>query len=157
MKIYITGSAGSGKSTYAKKLSEKLKIPVYRTDDFYEEKEKRMFTGKEISEVVDIDSDWIIEGAYYIPKYVRAADKVIYIRIDILKTVFRIFKRWFSDVEIRRKFSLLDTIKLCFTTVRDRYTSEGIDVKTNIPRHYKEKDRYNLCKKNAKEFVELYF
>lgn len=157
MKIYITGSAGSGKSTYAKKLSEKLKIPVYRTDYFYEEKEKRMFRGKEISEVVDIDSDWIIEGAYYIPKYVRAADKVIYIRIGVLKTVFRIFKRWFTDKDIRNKFSLFNTIKLCFTTVMDKYSSEGVDLKTDIPKHYKERDRYNLCKKNAKEFVELYF
>ena len=93
MKIYITGSAGSGKTTYANKVAGELKIPLYKTDDFYNEKEKRMFTVEEIKKVVKIDSDWIIEGAYYIPEYVKAADKVIYLQIGVLETVSRILKR----------------------------------------------------------------
>lgn len=32
MKIYITGGAGSGKTTYAKKLSEKRHIPHFDLD-----------------------------------------------------------------------------------------------------------------------------
>lgn len=153
MRIYITGSAGSGKSTYANKLSKELNIPVYRTDDLYNSKEKRMFSIQKIKETIDIDSDWIIEGAYYIPGYVKAADKVIYIKIGILRTVFRILKRWFKDSEVRKKFGFLSTIKLCFTTVRDLFTSEDIDLKTNKAGHYKEKNRYNLCKENARKFV----
>ena len=155
MKIYITGSAGSGKTTYANKVAGELKIPLYKTDDFYNEKEKRMFTVEEIKKVVKIDSDWIIEGAYYIPEYVKAADKVIYLQIGVLETVSRILKRWFSNPEIRKKFSFVSTVKLCFTTIKDRYSSEGIDLNTDIPRHYKEKDRSNLCKANAKKLIVI--
>lgn len=155
MKIYITGSSGSGKTTYSKKLSQELKIPVYSTDNLYNERENRMFDIKEIKRTINIDSDWIIEGAYYIPEYLRAADRVIYIRIGVLKTLLRIFRRWFCDNEIRRRYSLFDTIKLCFTTVRDMHSSEGIDLKTSISRHYKERDRYNLCKENARELIVM--
>jgi len=155
MKIYITGSAGSGKTTYANKVAGELKIPLYKTDDFYNEKEKRMFTVEEIKKVVKIDSDWIIEGAYYIPEYVKAADKVIYMKIGLLKAIYRIFKRWFTDVQTRKRFDFWSTIKLCFTTIKDRYSSEGIDLNTDIPRHYKEKDRFNLCKANAKKLIVI--
>jgi adenylate kinase family enzyme len=153
MRIYITGSAGSGKSTYANKLSKEFNVPVYRTDDLYNSKEKRMFTIQEIKGTINTDSDWIIEGAYYIPEYVRVADKVIYTKVGTLKTVYRILKRWFVDRDVRNKFSFLSTIKLCFTTVRDMFTSEEIDLKTNQAGHYREKERYNLCRENAKKFV----
>ncbi len=151
MKIYITGSSGSGKTTYANKVAKELKIPVYRTDDFYNETEKRMFTAEEIKKVVKIDSDWIIEGAYYIPEYVKAADKVIYMKIGLLKAIYRIFKRWFTDVQTRKRFDFWSTIRLCFITVGRSLTSDGVDIDTDIPSHYKEKDRYNLCKANAKK------
>jgi adenylate kinase family enzyme len=153
MRIYITGSSGAGKSTYAKKLSKEFNIPMYRTDDLYNSIEERMFTLEEIEKRIPINSDWIIEGAYYIPKYIRIADKVIYIKVGKLKTVSRISGRWFKEKEIRSKFSFLSTLRLVYTTLRDIYASENIDVNTKTPRHYKERDRYNLCKANAREFV----
>ena len=35
MRIYIVGGPGSGKTTYAKKLSEKHKIPYVELDELY--------------------------------------------------------------------------------------------------------------------------
>lgn len=153
MKIYITGSSGSGKSTYANRLSKELGIPLFKTDDLYNSNKKRMFTMEEIEETIPIESDWIIEGAYYIPKYIKSADKVIYLKIGKLKTVLRILGRWLRDKEIRSKFSFLSTLKLIYTTLRDMDICENIDINTKIARHYSEKDRYNLCKTNAKEFL----
>lgn len=34
-KILIIGASGRGKTTFAKKLSEKLSIQYYETDDFF--------------------------------------------------------------------------------------------------------------------------
>ncbi|HRI05693.1 MAG TPA: hypothetical protein PLV59_01980 [Candidatus Dojkabacteria bacterium] len=150
MKIYLTGSSGSGKTTYAKKLAELTGVSLYSTDDFYNEKDKRMFTLDEIMAVVPIDSDWVIEGAYYIPEYIKAADKVIYIRIGPIKTAWRIVKRWMQNNDLRKKFTLSETLKLVYTTVRDMYISDDVDLNSPEQRHYKERDRYLLCKNNAK-------
>jgi adenylate kinase family enzyme len=155
MKIYITGSAGSGKSTYANNLQKELNIPLYSTDDLYDSSTKQMFSLKKIMNTIPIDSDWIIEGAYYIPKYIRAADKVIYIKIGFLKTIFRILKRWFKDKSLREKYSFLKTLKLVFTTVRDKNKREDIDLNTNISGHYTDKNRFELCKANAKKLIVL--
>lgn len=150
MKIYITGGAGSGKTTYAKKLSAELGVKLYSTDDFYNIEKKRMFNLKEIKDLIPINSDWIIEGAYYIPEYIEAADKVIYFRISVMKTVYRIMNRWFKSKDLRKKFSFFETLRLVYTTIRDMYISDGVNMNTPKQRHYREKDRYLLCKENAK-------
>jgi adenylate kinase family enzyme len=65
-KILIIGDAGRGKTTLAEKLSEKLGIPMYSTDDFYWEVKFTKPRGKELDmqkarEVFDKD-EWIVEG-----------------------------------------------------------------------------------------------
>jgi adenylate kinase family enzyme len=65
-KILILGDAGRGKSTFAEKLSKKISIPHYSTDDFYwkvkfteaNDKEKSI---EEISHVYKQNA-WIMEG-----------------------------------------------------------------------------------------------
>jgi adenylate kinase family enzyme len=65
-RIIIVGDAGRGKSTFAKKLSKKLNIKHYCTDDFFyiakfsviNDKEKSV---EQIAEVYKHDK-WIMEG-----------------------------------------------------------------------------------------------
>jgi len=65
-KILILGDAGRGKSTFADKLSKKISIPHYSTDDFYwkvkfteaNDKEKSV---EEISNIYK-QNQWIMEG-----------------------------------------------------------------------------------------------
>lgn len=152
MRIYITGSSGAGKTTYARTLAKGLKIPLFSTDDFYNDSTKTMYTIDQINNVVSIDSDWIIEGAYYIPDYIRNADKVVYIKSSWISSLFRIWKRWLKDEDLRKKFGFFRTVLLSYTTVKDFFISDGVKLNTNIPKHYMEKDRYNLCKYNAKVF-----
>lgn len=66
-KILIVGDSGRGKSTLAKKLSEKLNIKQYSTDDFYwkvkfTQPEEKEISLKKISGVYNQPS-WIVEGS----------------------------------------------------------------------------------------------
>jgi adenylate kinase family enzyme len=65
-KILIIGDAGRGKTTFAEKLSQKLNIPVYSTDDFYWEVKFTKPRGKELdmekAREVFVKDEWIVEG-----------------------------------------------------------------------------------------------
>lgn len=94
-KIIIVGDAGRGKSTLASKLSEKLKIPHYSTDDyFYEVKFSKSREREDalslISEIYKEDS-WIVEGTTYwlLDPGIDISDMVIYLRHR------SIFSQWF--------------------------------------------------------------
>ena len=62
----ILGDSGRGKSTFGKKLSEKISIPCYSTDDFFwktrfSERHNREQSIEAISRLYDQDN-WIMEG-----------------------------------------------------------------------------------------------
>ena len=66
-KVIIIGSPGSGKSTFARKLSEKTKLPLFHLDNIYHKSdgshiEKGEFD-KIITKIMDGDS-WILDGNY---------------------------------------------------------------------------------------------
>ena len=99
-KIIIIGDAGRGKTTFAEKLSEKLGIPKYSTDDFFWEvkfskprgQEKDVEMAKEVFE----KDEWIIEGGTRrmlkigMPK----ADKIFYLTYkNIFQQIWVLYKR----------------------------------------------------------------
>lgn len=66
-KILIMGDAGRGKTTFAEKLSAKLGIPKYSTDDFFWEVKFTKPRGREkdiqmAKEVFEKEDSWIVEG-----------------------------------------------------------------------------------------------
>ena len=102
MKIHIIGCSGSGKTYFAKALSNKYNIPHFDLDDIQWDNnsesygvkmpvEKRDALLKEILE----KKDWIIEGVYYswVLESFEKAD-IIYV-LDIPKHIYknRISKR----------------------------------------------------------------
>ncbi len=115
-KIIITGDAGRGKSSLASKISEKLKIPNYSTDDyFYEIKFSKPRDRKEslekISEIYKNDS-WIVEGttAWLLNPGMELADTIIYLRYNnIFSQWFILLKRGLSrkDEKIKRTLALM--------------------------------------------------
>lgn len=66
-KILIIGLPGAGKSTFAKKLSEITKIPLYHIDLIYHKEDKTTVSRFEfnfrVSEILN-EFSWIIDGHY---------------------------------------------------------------------------------------------
>ena len=101
-RIMVLGvSAGVGKSTFAKKLGEKLDIDVYHLDRFYWEPGWQEATLEDFSErqrnVVGKEQ-WIIEGNYRNTYEIRAekADTIIYLELPLTTCLFRVLKRWWT-------------------------------------------------------------
>ncbi len=104
-KIYIIGIVASGKTTLAKKLSEKLSIPWYELDCIVHHKtetERYKRTHEQQVEVIkDIDKSekWIIEGTYRKSCHclLEMADTVIFLDPPLWRRKFRIFKRFIKQ------------------------------------------------------------
>jgi adenylate kinase family enzyme len=99
-KIVIVGVSASGKSTFARKLSDKMKLPLFLMDSIMwnpgwnyigdEETVKKL-------EAISTGDAWIIEG--YISKEARTflfdrADTIIYLDYPPLVATLRYLKRW---------------------------------------------------------------
>jgi adenylate kinase family enzyme len=98
-KIIIIGDAGRGKTTLASKLSEKLEIDHYSTDDFfYEIKFSKSRTRDEalnlISKAYQNDK-WIVEGTtqWLLQPGLESADIIIYLKYN------NIFSQWYSIIK----------------------------------------------------------
>ncbi|WP_195990217.1 DNA topology modulation protein [Clostridium sp. D53t1_180928_C8] len=99
-RIIVIGCGGAGKSTFSRKLSEKLNIPVYHLDKFFWNKgwvstPKDKFNSK-IEELVNKE-EWIIDGNYIRTLEVRAkkSDTIIFINMPTYLCLYRIIKRRF--------------------------------------------------------------
>jgi adenylate kinase family enzyme len=97
-RVLIIGSGGAGKSTFARRLSEKTGLEVIHLDVLYW-KPNWVESGKDewqktIEEVIKRDS-WIMDGNFSGTLNVRipAADTVIFLDFPRLVCVYRIFKR----------------------------------------------------------------
>lgn len=117
-KIMIFGRPGSGKSTFATKLSHQLRLPVYHLDRYFYtdnwiERYYQDFLNDQL-QLVAGDS-WIIDGNNTKSLAVRwvRADVVIYFNFPRWRCYWRIFKRlWFKDKTI------LDRAPGCRETIR---------------------------------------
>jgi len=104
MKILITGTVGTGKSTLARKLSKEYNIKHYEIDsivhDDNEGGRKRSFDEQDkIIKQIEKEKDWIIEGTlrknlYYL---LKMAEKIIYLDIPKRKRHIRILTRYIKQ------------------------------------------------------------
>jgi len=102
-KIIIIGDAGRGKTTLAEKLSKKLGVKHYSTDDFYYRKKFSEIRGREeslelISKVYYNDS-WIVEGStqWLLQSGLNSADIIIYLKYNnIISQWLVLIKRHFT-------------------------------------------------------------
>ena len=99
-KIIVIGCGGAGKSTFSRKLSNLLDIPVYHLDKLFWNKgwietPQKEFN-KKIKKVISKDK-WIIDGNYIKTIDIRAkdADTIIFINMPTYICLYRIFKRRF--------------------------------------------------------------
>ncbi|MFB7142866.1 DNA topology modulation protein [Gottfriedia sp. NPDC056225] len=97
-KIVIIGSGGSGKSTFSRKLGNKLKINVFHLDAILWKPNWELESKKEqikIQNEMVKNEEWIIDGNYSgtIDIRLNAADTIIFLDIPRLVCIYRAFKR----------------------------------------------------------------
>ncbi|MDC7955139.1 AAA family ATPase [Fusobacterium simiae] len=164
MKIHIIGCSGTGKTFFAKKLSEKYNIPHYDLDDIYWDNSSQEYGIKTSVEKRDKllqkileKNNWIIEGIYY--KWLEQSFKnanIIYI-LDLPKYIykFRIIKRF-----IKRKLKLetgkKETLKSLLDLLRwtDKFKSENMKEIIKIIERYKEKVYFIKNKNDLQKILQ---
>ena len=101
-KILIMGDAGRGKTTFAEKLSKKLGIEKYSTDDFFWEIKFTKPRGKEkdiqmAREVFENKDEWIVEGTTrrMLKLGLEDADHIFYLTYkNTFQQVWTLYKRY---------------------------------------------------------------
>lgn len=97
-KINIIGTSGSGKSTFAKNLSEQLHIPYLEIDaifwgkDWYLPPDEEFFADLKVA----LDKEeWVLDGNYTrtIPFKWKAVDTVIWIDFSFERTLYQVTTR----------------------------------------------------------------
>ena len=107
MKVLIIGSVASGKSTLARKLSNKFNIKSYEIDSIVHDDANNIKRKNEdqqkIIEKIDNQKEWIIEGTLRRNLYnlLEMADNIIYVDTPLIIRKKRIFTRY-----IRQKLGI---------------------------------------------------
>lgn len=105
MKIFIVGSVGSGKTTFAKSLAIKYDLLHYEVDCIVWKKTKdsrvRRNYEEQIKYINEIDntSSWIIEGTYResCDLVMQMADKIIFLDTPLYIRLYRIILRFIKQ------------------------------------------------------------
>ncbi len=97
-RIIVIGCPGSGKSTFAKRLSSLTGIPVVHLDTLWwkpgwVEEDREVFDEK-LGRVLQLDS-WIIDGNYNrtVEMRLQCADMVFNFKVGIISCLYGYFKR----------------------------------------------------------------
>ncbi|GKW44467.1 AAA family ATPase [Planococcus sp. NCCP-2050] len=106
MKIYITGSVGSGKTTLAKRLAAELGLLHFETDNFVwkrapggdirnSEKQRNAHLAEAL-----MQPDWIVEGVHidWTDAAIDQADWIIFLDLPLKERKRRIIKRFFKQI-----------------------------------------------------------
>jgi adenylate kinase family enzyme len=114
-KIHIIGAPGSGKTYIAKKLSKKLRLPMYTLDHLFWDSESS-YQGSQtppakrdqlLKQIIEKEN-WIVEGVYY--RWVKEsfinADYIIVLKTNVRIRRWRIIKSF-----IFRKLRLRPSIR----------------------------------------------
>jgi adenylate kinase family enzyme len=99
-RIFITGAAGVGKTTLARKLATGTSVPFYELDtvmwkyDGSGEQESPEIRQRSVNEIAE-QPGWVVEGSYVSParEIWRQADRVIFIDVNLRTALWRIFWR----------------------------------------------------------------
>ena len=148
MKIHICGTYGSGKTTLAKNLSEKLKISFYSLDDIkYKVKYSKIMSVEDrINKIkkICLGKKWITEGTWsgYAEDAFKKSDFIIFMLIPKLTCSFRVLKRFFTRKKMER-----DSLKGAFDLISQIYNYYS----TNQP--ISKIEHMNLIKKYDKRVI----
>ncbi|WP_433750169.1 topology modulation protein [Falsibacillus pallidus] len=166
-KIMVVGvSAGVGKSTFAKRLGERLDIPVHHLDRHFwkpgwVQAAPEEFRGAQ-EEIVK-HNQWIIEGNYTATYDMRAeqADTIIYLELPRYVCLYRVFKRFLKNIGRTRPDLGTDCkekldwafLKFIWTT----YHPRKVNMKKRFAAFQSHGDEKTIIELKNKKEIEAYF
>ncbi len=120
MKLFIFGSVASGKTTLAKKLSQKLNVPYYEGDCIAwgypgEQRFKRTpAQQQERIDAIDAAGDWIIEGTWREAQSSawQLADRIIFLDTPLFIRKKRILTRFVRQCTGKEKCNYRPTFSM---------------------------------------------
>lgn len=152
-RIWILGGTAAGKSTLAKRISEKLKIPCCSTDEFiYKKKWTEKYSEKERNQNLKNaarKTRWVIEGFHtgeWVVPSMEKADVIVFLHISKIRTFPRVIKRQITRKREGKPGSgILDCVKLLWWNVESsskkykKHNREGVNFITlKTPRQVEE-------------------
>ena len=139
-KIYIIGPVGSGKTTFATKLSNKYKIKYYELDKVSWDDEnghvkRSLEDAMKIFKDIISKKSWVIEdvGRDKFSEGRDEADIIYYIKLSRLKSYFRVSKRWLKQRLGKERYNHPPTIGQFFyfiSTVNSYYKKQKDKIKS---------------------------
>ena len=98
MRINVLGTAGSGKSTFSKRLVEKLNVPYIQMDELFwksnwtESSDEELFP--KLEKALSSD-DWVLDGNHTrtIPIKWKRVQMVVYLDLPFHIVLYRVIKR----------------------------------------------------------------
>ncbi len=97
---------------------------------------------------------WIFEGKHVIPELLEAADKIIRLKTPLLVTLFRQWKRYFTDQDQRRRFTFRSNLQLS-TVILSQYLGKEDKNKADDPRYAHQKKYDRILKKYKDKAIEI--
>jgi adenylate kinase family enzyme len=102
-KIIVIGSSGSGKSTFSRKLSRAMNIPVYHLDVLFWKPNWHMRNLLEkinIQDAILKQEKWIIDGNYtdILDDRLKCVDTVIFLDLPRIICYYRVCTRLFKNL-----------------------------------------------------------
>ncbi|MCO4781141.1 MAG: AAA family ATPase [Candidatus Cloacimonetes bacterium] len=156
-KINVIGTSGSGKSTFAKKLSKKLNIPYVEMDALFWGKNWSMPNDKVLFERLEkaLDQDdWVLDGNYTrtTPIKWKKVDTIIWVDLNIIQTLYQSISRALNRIFTQKELWPNTGNKESF---RNLFSSDSI-VWWTIKTYKKNRVKYNTIKSNpAYEHIEI--
>ncbi|MEG0691798.1 MAG: DNA topology modulation protein [Oscillospiraceae bacterium] len=164
-RIMVIGSSGSGKSTFSRQLSDRLKLPVIHLDKEYwrqnwVETPKEEWQSKQL-EFVERDT-WIIDGNYggTMDIRIKRADTIIFLDINKWVCLYSAVKRWLTHIgKVRPDMGegCKEKIDMEFILWIYHFPKKGRVRTINLIEQYKDKNCLILkTRKEVKQFWREY-
>lgn len=165
MKISIIGHCGSGKTTLAKNISNKLDIPRLEIDRLFfihggatsnNEGGENLIKEKiktDTQMFLERNSAWVTDGVYLTsvqPLLADKADQIIVLEIPLFKRMLNHLKRWFKNADRHSELSRWEDFLFIFDMIRRTRNSQPkiqsimdtYSEKTLVLKNYREVENY---------------
>jgi adenylate kinase family enzyme len=163
MRIHILGLSGSGKTTFAKELSQITSISSYDLDEVFWKKQGTSYekreeeTRRKVLDDIILQDNWILEGVYYswLEESFQKSDWIIYLDVKEKVCKRRIWRRYFLH-----KLGLQKGKKDTFTSTKhlvewmENYHLNNDEHLTQMLSPYKKKYIIIHNAKEKKDFME---